>query len=88
MTQCKIGKKPRINHYEKDKRWHAIDRLIRPLMPASSIKAALLERHGLTISVRGIYNWRYWGVSDKYARPLAEMLGVPVEEVLRASGRI
>jgi hypothetical protein len=62
--------------------------ILQPLMPTSNIVRLLWEGYGIVITIRGVYNWRANGVSDECSQPLAELRGIPVEDVLRASGKI
>jgi hypothetical protein len=52
------------------------------------IQRRLRDEHGIEITIRGIYNFRRHGVSERCAPALAAVLGRTVEEVLRAGGKI
>jgi hypothetical protein len=71
-----------------DRRWREVDALLRPLGPASAIVRRLYKEHGITLSLRAVYNWRARGVSESCAPAVAKMAGKSVEEVLRASGKL
>lgn len=68
--------------------WNAVNDLLAPLWPASNIVDRLRKEHGIRITLRVPYQWRVRGVSDECTPAIADMLGIRVEDVLRASGKI
>lgn len=80
-------RKKSIHPIRRTKRWREVDELLRPLWPASNI-VTLLEPYGVTLTPRAVYNWRSRGVSEEVAPALAALLRVPVEVVLRVSGKL
>ena len=88
MVRSNESRHRRAHPVRGTERWRAVDDLLRPLGPASRIVSRLRDEHGITLTLRAVYNWRRRGVSDECARAVAAMAGVPVEEVLKASGKI
>lgn len=85
MTQ---SDKKQIHPVQRTRRYRDLKALLASIGPASAIVRRMAEEHGITLSLRAVYNWPRRGVSEDAAPAIAALAKRPVEEVLRLSGKL